>query len=390
MSVSCTGFMIPALDAYVADALCLGPRLVRLPITESGCAGGVVGLARATDYLEAHPDRAALVLAVEFSSLTFQRWDRSATNVVSTAIFGDGGAAVVLVGADHPARRGARARGRATPRACSSGAPPTSWASTCATRACRSCWTAASRRSCAARCWASSRASCAARGLAREDVTRWILHPGGRRIIEVMSERLGLREADLAPTEAVLVRARQHELGDGAVRAGRDPARRTGPRPGERGVHGRVRARLRRRVRPAGVLLSGAVDGRPAPAREDPELLDEGVPDDEARRSLGDLRFVNRWLGNRSAARAPCARAWRLAGAVAARRGLRVRRRAGLDRVAGGRPVRSSAWTSSRCISRRPRAKVGKYLRFRLTEVEAWLAQHRRGARHLVPDRSPV
>ena len=102
VSVSCTGFMIPAVDAYVADCLGMGPRLVRLPITESGCAGGVVGLARAADYLAAHPDRAALVLAVELSSLTFQRWDRSATNVVSTAIFGDGGAAVVLVGPEHP------------------------------------------------------------------------------------------------------------------------------------------------------------------------------------------------------------------------------------------------------------------------------------------------
>jgi predicted naringenin-chalcone synthase len=108
VSVSCTGFMIPAVDAYVADALGMGPRLVRLPITESGCAGGVVGLVRAADYLAAHPDRAALVLALEFSSLTFQRWDRSATNVVSTAIFGDGGAAVVLVGSRHP-RAGPRA-----------------------------------------------------------------------------------------------------------------------------------------------------------------------------------------------------------------------------------------------------------------------------------------
>ncbi|PYQ19069.1 MAG: hypothetical protein DMF81_23055, partial [Acidobacteria bacterium] len=51
VSVSCTGFMIPAVDAYVADALGMGPRLARLPITESGCAGGVLALARAGDYL---------------------------------------------------------------------------------------------------------------------------------------------------------------------------------------------------------------------------------------------------------------------------------------------------------------------------------------------------
>jgi alkylresorcinol/alkylpyrone synthase len=42
------------------------------------------------------------------------------------------------------------------------------------------------------------------RGLARRDITRWVLHPGGRRIVEVMSEKLGLGPADLAPTEAVL------------------------------------------------------------------------------------------------------------------------------------------------------------------------------------------
>ena len=110
VSVSCTGFMIPAVDAHVAEALGLGPRLARLPITESGCAGGVVGLARAADYLAAYPDRAALVLALEFSSLTFQRGDRSPTNVVSSAIFGDGGAAAVLVGPRHPFAERARLR----------------------------------------------------------------------------------------------------------------------------------------------------------------------------------------------------------------------------------------------------------------------------------------
>src|SRR5688572_15313101 len=98
VSVSCTGFMIPAVDAYVADTLRMGPRLVRLPITESGCAAGVVALARARDYLSRRPRQAALIVGVELASLTFQPWDRSATNVVSTALFGDGAAAVVLVG----------------------------------------------------------------------------------------------------------------------------------------------------------------------------------------------------------------------------------------------------------------------------------------------------
>jgi alkylresorcinol/alkylpyrone synthase len=110
VSSSCTGFMIPSVDAHVANALRLGPRLVRLPITEAGCAGGAVALARAADYLEAHPKSVALVLAVEFSSLTFQAKDVSPTNLVAAALFADGGAAAVLVGDDHPAAGRAHAR----------------------------------------------------------------------------------------------------------------------------------------------------------------------------------------------------------------------------------------------------------------------------------------
>ena len=102
VSTSCTGFMIPAVDAYVADRLRLGPWLVRLPITEAGCAGGAVALARAGDFLRAHPERSALVLASEYSSLTFQAGNPSVTNLVATALFGDGTAAATLVGRRHP------------------------------------------------------------------------------------------------------------------------------------------------------------------------------------------------------------------------------------------------------------------------------------------------
>jgi len=204
VSVSCTGFMIPAVDAYVADALGMGPRLGRLPITESGCAGGVVGLARARDYLAAHPDRAALLLALEFSSLTFQRWDRSPTNVVSTAIFGDGGAAAVLVGPEHP-----RARGPALARIADAESrffPGTTHLMGFRLRNAGlqiildKGLTPFVRREVVG----AVESFLAPRGLKRGDIQRFILHPGGRRVIEVMSERLGLAPEDLASTEAVL------------------------------------------------------------------------------------------------------------------------------------------------------------------------------------------
>ena len=203
VSVSCTGFMIPAVDAYVADRLGLGPRLARLPITESGCAGGVVGLARAVDYLTAHPEQAALVLALEFSSLTFQRWDHSATNVVSAAIFGDGGAAVALVGREHPRYRDGRVR---VCGAESSFFPGTSHFMGFRLRnqglqiILDRDLTPFVRREVGE----AVRGFLDRRGLARGDVTRWILHPGGRKIIEAMAEQLGLAHGELAATEQVL------------------------------------------------------------------------------------------------------------------------------------------------------------------------------------------
>src|SRR5215468_1030572 len=199
VSVSCTGFMIPAVDAFVADTLGMGPRLVRLPITESGCAGGVVGLARAADYLTAHPDRAAVVLALEFASLTFQRWDRSSTNVVSTAIFGDGGAAVVLAGAAHPlgkARRPGQVRILDTE---SIFFPDTTHLMGFHLRNQGLQIILDRELAPFVRRHVAKvvEGFLSARGLRRADVTRWILHPGGRRIIEVMSERLGLGAEDL-------------------------------------------------------------------------------------------------------------------------------------------------------------------------------------------------
>jgi alkylresorcinol/alkylpyrone synthase len=204
VSVSCTGYMIPAVEAFVADDLRLGPRLMRLPITESGCAGGIVGLARAADFLAAHPDRSVLVMAVELSTLTYQPWDLSPANVISTAIFGDGGAAVLLVGRDHP-----RAKGPAIARFLdfeSQFFPGTTHLMGFRLRNAglqivldRELAPFVRREVVGAVDGFLTR-----RGLTRADVARWVLHPGGRRIIDVMIEALQLTPEDLRATDTVL------------------------------------------------------------------------------------------------------------------------------------------------------------------------------------------
>ncbi len=101
ITTSCTGVMIPSVDAYLVEKMGLRRDVVRLPITELGCAGGASALARAREFQIVRPGCHTLVIACELPSLTFQPADRSMTNLVATSIFGDGAAAVVL---------GARAR----------------------------------------------------------------------------------------------------------------------------------------------------------------------------------------------------------------------------------------------------------------------------------------
>ena len=96
ITVSCTGIMIPSVDAYLINKLQLKQDIVRLPITEMGCVAGVSGMIYANNFLKANPNKRAAVIAVESPTSTFQMDDYSMTNIVSAAIFGDGCACTIL------------------------------------------------------------------------------------------------------------------------------------------------------------------------------------------------------------------------------------------------------------------------------------------------------
>jgi len=93
---SSTGIATPSLDALLTERLALRRDVQRLPIFGLGCAGGVLGLARAGAMSRAMPGKNILFLVVELCGLTFRKGDRSAANLVATALFGDGAAGVVL------------------------------------------------------------------------------------------------------------------------------------------------------------------------------------------------------------------------------------------------------------------------------------------------------
>ncbi|WP_108671180.1 type III polyketide synthase [Peribacillus acanthi] len=102
--VSSTGISTPTIDARIMNHLSFSPHIKRIPLWGLGCAGGAAGLARAFDYCKAYPKESVLVLCVELCSLTFQKDDISKSNLVGTSLFADGIACALVCGDESNAR----------------------------------------------------------------------------------------------------------------------------------------------------------------------------------------------------------------------------------------------------------------------------------------------
>ncbi|MCV7377444.1 type III polyketide synthase [Mycobacterium alsense] len=102
-STTVTGLAVPTLEARLANRVGLRQDVKRIPLFGLGCVAGAAGVARMHDYLRAFPDQVAALLAVELCSLTIQPHDNSMANLVATSLFGDGAAAVIAKGGQRAA-----------------------------------------------------------------------------------------------------------------------------------------------------------------------------------------------------------------------------------------------------------------------------------------------
>jgi alkylresorcinol/alkylpyrone synthase len=97
---SVTGISSPSIDALLINRMGLSPNIRRVPIFGLGCVAGAAGIARAADYVRAYPSQSAALVSVELCSLTIQRDDLSVANLISSGLFADGSAAVIVTGDD--------------------------------------------------------------------------------------------------------------------------------------------------------------------------------------------------------------------------------------------------------------------------------------------------
>jgi alkylresorcinol/alkylpyrone synthase len=99
--VSSTGIAVPTIDARLISRIGLRPDVKRVPLFGLGCVAGAAGMARVYDYLHGYPGDVAVLLSVELCSLTLQHDDTSIPALIGVCLFGDGAAAVVATGADR-------------------------------------------------------------------------------------------------------------------------------------------------------------------------------------------------------------------------------------------------------------------------------------------------
>ena len=198
ITVSCTGFMIPSLDAHMINELGFRSDVRRMPFTELGCAAGAMALARAADFIQAYPGRNVLIVAVELPSLTFQRKDISQANLISSILFGDGAAAVIVTGKPGKGPKILSSETYTFPNSLdamgfdlrdsgfhillSKDVPEMIGA----------------RMRELVDCFFKRR------GLTQEQIKGWILHPGGSRLLSNVEQALGLTHEDTQPSWDIL------------------------------------------------------------------------------------------------------------------------------------------------------------------------------------------
>ncbi len=253
-STTVTGVAAPSLEARIAGEVGFRPDVKRVPLFGLGCVAGAAGLARVHDYLLGHPDDVAVLLSVELCSLTFQRTDSSVANFVGSGLFGDGAAAVVVVGPERAARMDRPPIGPTLLDSRSHLYPDTQrtmgW--DVRTTGFQIVLGAEVPRLVEEYVGQDVRGFLADHDLTIPDVSAWVCHPGGPKVIEAMTSVLGL------PPEALELTWRSlAEIGNlsssSVLHVLRDTHREAPARGHTRHAHGDG-ARLLLRTRPAAVV----------------------------------------------------------------------------------------------------------------------------------------
>jgi alkylresorcinol/alkylpyrone synthase len=198
VTVSSTGVATPSIEARVMSAMGFRDDVKRVPVFGLGCAGGVSGLSLAARLAQAEPGSRVLLVVIELCTLAFRPDEMSKSNIIATALFGDGAAAAV-VSTEGAALGSIEHAGEHT------------WPGTIDVmgwRMDREGFGAIFSRSipdlAATELRPAADRFLARHGLSMTDMDSFCFHPGGAKVVLALEQAFGLRDGRLANERAVL------------------------------------------------------------------------------------------------------------------------------------------------------------------------------------------
>ena len=204
--VTTTGFLTPGLSALLIREMGIAPQCSRVDVVGMGCNAGLNALGVMAAWSAAHPRQLAVLLCAEACSAAYV-FDSTMRTAVVNSLFGDGAAAIVLTGDDgdrlFPVPRGPRILSFA------------SHIITDAVDAMRYDWDDSQGKFSfyldpdipyvvGAHAELVVGRLLAGTGLRRSDISHWLVHSGGKKVIDAIRVNLGLTRHDVRHTIGVL------------------------------------------------------------------------------------------------------------------------------------------------------------------------------------------
>jgi alkylresorcinol/alkylpyrone synthase len=200
LSTTVTGVAAPSIDARLVARLGLRRDVKRVPVFGLGCVAGAAGLARVHDHLVGHPNDVAVLVAVELCSLTVQRDDDSTPNLVASGLFGDGAAAVVVVGERRASRLGLAGPSVVATRSCFYPDTERVMGWDVGGSGFRIVLAASVADVVRENLGRDVKEFLADQGYEGGEVALWVAHPGGPKVLDAMQDALALRPGALDVT----------------------------------------------------------------------------------------------------------------------------------------------------------------------------------------------
>jgi polyketide synthase Type III len=201
--VTSTGFLTPGLTALLIREMGIAPECSRVDIVGMGCNAGLNALGVTSAWSAANPEKLAILLCAEACSAAYA-FDSTMRTAIVNSLFGDGAAAIALVGDDlFPEAEGPRILSFA------------SHIITDAVAAMRYDWDSTQGKFSffldpdipyvvGAHAEQVIDRLLTATGLRRGDISHWLVHSGGKKVIDAVRVNLGLTRYEVRHTTDVL------------------------------------------------------------------------------------------------------------------------------------------------------------------------------------------